>query len=662
MEFLILEFNPKSTMRITSIPVFILLIVLMSCSSNTEEENVPLDPPNIIWFMSEDNSQYLGVYGNRDVKTPTLDSMARESVMYRNAYSNAPVCSPSRSGIITGVYPVSMGTQEMRTNVAIPDEIRYYIDYLKEQDYYLTLRAKRDYNIAGRKGDSWGPLNSGEEDLTDAWDQDEMWDLPDALKNRREGQPYHMFYNTFQTHESRIHGPEVGKQNFLQTFKYLGEDVADSLWNTIEQVDPESITIPDYLPDLPEVRSDLALYYTLMSAMDLEFKMFLKYLRESGELENTIIIYSSDHGGVMARSKRFAMETGLKVPLFIWFPEKYQHLAPAKPGTTLDDMVSLMDVPPTMLDLAKAEIPAYMNGTSLLQRDTTENNLAFGFRGRMDETTDMVRTIRQDNYRYTQTFYPHRPDGQNIRYLWNASHLGAWQKLHEEGKTNDTTAMFFNTRAAEGLYDVENDPYQINNLAEDPQYAPIVAKMRDTQVAYLKEIGDLGFIPEGILFERYKEDSVLYARQYDKASLSSIIESAVNATLSPSPGMINRLVENPEPAYRFWGAMGALQMARQGEDASRQLVELATDENQDVRATAAEGLYYSGQKDEAQQLLFELLASDNPYVLIRVLGTIEYLKLDVSSVEPQLRSLQERKRTMYADDYVQWLAGKLLGE
>lgn len=647
-------------MRIFPIPVFIILIVVMSCSPNTEEENVPLDPPNIIWFMSEDNSQYLGIYGNRDVNTPTLDSMARESVMYRNAYSNAPVCSPSRSGIITGVYPVSMGTQEMRTNVAIPDEIRYYIDYLKAQDYYLTLRAKRDYNIAGRKGDSWGPLNSGEEDLTDAWDQDEMWDLPDALKNRREGQPYHMFYNTFQTHESRIHGPEVGKQNFLQTFKYLGEDVADSLWNTIEPVDPESITIPDYLPDLPEVRSDLALYYTLMAAMDLEFKMFLKYLRESGELENTIIIYSSDHGGVMARSKRFAMETGLKVPLFMWFPEKYQHLAPAKPGTILDDMVSLIDVPPTMLDLAQAEIPAYMNGSSLLQRDTSENNLVFGFRGRMDETTDMVRTIRQDNYRYAQTFYPHRPDGQNIRYLWNAPHLGAWQKLHDEGKTNDTTDMFFNTRAAEGLYDVENDPYQVNNLAEDPQYAPIVAKMRDTQVAYLKEIGDLGFIPEGILFERYKEDSVLYARQYDKASLSSIIESAVNATLSPSPGLINRLVENPEPAYRFWGAMGALQMAREGEDASSQLIELATDENQDVRATAAEGLYYAGQTEEAQQLLFELLASDNPYVLIRVLGSIEYLELDVSSVEAQLKSLQERERTMYADDYVQWLAGKLL--
>ncbi len=651
-------------MRILPFFAFVLILLIQSCSpdKDTESNILEEDPPNIIWFMSEDNSQYLGVYGNEEVKTPTLDSMARHSVIYRNAYSNAPVCSPSRSGIITGVYPVSMGTQEMRTNVAIPDEIRYYIDYLKEKGYYLTLRAKRDYNIAGRKGDSWGPLNSGEEELTDAWDQDEMWNLPDALKNRKEGQPFHMFYNTFQTHESRIHGPEVGKQNFLQTFKYLGEDVADSLWNTIEPVDPAAITVPDYLPDLPEVRSDLALYYTLMAALDLEFKMFLKYLRESGELENTIIIYSSDHGGVMARSKRFAMETGLKIPLFIWYPEKYRHLAPAEPGTMVDDLVSLMDVPPTMLELAQADIPDYMVGKSLLQRDTSADNLVFGFRGRMDETTDMVRTIRQGKYRYSQTFYPHRPDGQNVQYLWNASHLGAWQKYHEEGKTNDTTAMFFTTRAAEGLYDVENDPYQINNLAGDPQFAPIVATMRKTQVAFLKEIGDVGFVPEGILYERYRDDSVLYARQYDQESLSSIIESAVDATVAPSHELINSLVENPEPAHRFWGAMGALQMAREGKDVSKQLAELTTDENADVRATAAEGLYYAGQKDQARSLLFELLDSDNPYVLIRVLGTIEFLEINASPIQAKLKALQQRERSMYADDYVQWLAGKLIEE
>ncbi len=642
--------------------LFLFLVFSCTPSADPAETTFPADPPNIVWFISEDNSQYLGVYGNPDVRTPTLDSMARESVMYRNAYSNAPVCAPSRSGIITGVYPVTMGTQEMRTNVHIPDQIGYYIDLLKSKNYYLTLRAKRDYNIAGREGDRWGPVAADAPGLQDNWDQDEMWNLPDALKNRKEGQPYHMFYNTFQTHESRIHGPEVGKENFLQTFKYLGEDVADSLWQTIIPADPATIEVPDYLPDLPEVRNDLALYYTLMQAMDLEFKMFLKYMRESGQLENTIIIYSSDHGGVMARSKRFAMETGLKIPLFIWFPEKYRSMAPARPGTVVEEVVSLMDIPPTMLDMAGIEIPEYMSGRSLLRLDEYPRDFVFGFRGRMDETTDMVRTIRKGNFRYTQVFYPHRPDGQNIRYLWNASHLGAWQRLHEAGGTNDTTSLFFETRSAEGLYDVENDPYQITNLADDPEFEETVKEMRRQQVEYLKEIGDLGFIPEGILYEKYKNDSTLYMHQYDEESLSAIIEAGVNATLSPTQAQINSLLEKPDPAYRFWAAMGAIRLARQGEDVSASLTELAGDDNGDVRATAAEGLYYAGKTNEARDLLFDLLSSDNPYVLIRVMGTIEFLDVDVAPVRSRLETLQSRERKEFADDYVQWLAGKLLGE
>lgn len=639
--------------------------ILLSCTTTppAEEETIPAEPPNIAWFVSEDNSQYLGVYGNQYVKTPTLDSMARVSVMYRNAYSNAPVCAPSRSGIITGVYPVSMGTQEMRTNVAIPERIGYYIDYLKEQGYYLTLRAKRDYNIAGREGDSFGPINSGGGEVPeDNWDKDNMWNMPDALEGRSEGQPFHMFYNTFQTHESRIHGPDAGKNYFLQTFNYLGEDVADSLWNTIDPVDPDAIEVPDYLPDLPEVRSDLALYYTMMEAMDLEFKMFLKYMRENGLLENTIIIYTSDHGGVMARSKRFAMETGLKIPMFIWYPEKYRHLAPSEPGTVSDELVSLIDIAPTILDMAGTEIPDYMSGSSLLTPYTSEDDLVFGFRGRMDETTDMVRTIRQGNLRYSQVYYPHRPDGQNIRYLWNASHLGAWQEAWESGRTTDTTSAFFETRAAEGLYDVENDPYQLNNLAGEPAYEDQLEKMRNKQLDYLKEIGDLGFIPEGILFERYRDDSVLYMHQYDKESLDAIIESAVSMTLSPSPDKVNSLVEQPEPAYRFWAAMGALNLARKGTDMSAPLNELASDDNGDVRATAAEGLYYAGREDEARRILFDLLDSDNPYVLVRVMGTIDHLGLDVTEARDRLQSLKEWERQRYADDYVQWLAGKLLGE
>ncbi len=633
-------------MRFLLLLISLFLVTACTPDRDSADHEVTSDLPNIVWFVSEDNSQFLGAYGNEFVRTPTLDSLAAMGVLYRNAYSNAPVCAPSRSGIITGVYPVSMGTQEMRSYVAIPDEINYYIDYLKDRDYYLTLRRKRDYNISGREND--------------AWDQDDMWNFNEAFRERKEGQPFYMFYNTFQTHESRQHSPEAGREYFNSTFNYLGEEVTDSLWNTIIPTDPDIIDVPDYLPDLPEVRSDLANYYTMMQAMDLEFKMFLKELENSGELENTIIIYTSDHGGVMARSKRFAMETGLKIPLFIWFPEKYRHLSPAAPGSELNDLVSLIDIPPTILDMAGIVSPDYFDGSSLLERDTSDSDVVFGFRGRMDEKIDMVRTIRQGKYRYTQVFYPHRPDGQFIQYLWRAPHLAAWEKYHKEGNTNDTTARFFEMREAEGLYDVENDPWQLNNLAADPAFSGLLDSLREQQSDYLKEIGDLGFIPEGILFERFREDSTLYSRQYDEETLSDIIDNGIRATVSPDRNSLTALVERPDPAYRFWAAMGAINLVRDGQDVSGLLEELATDESGDVRATAAEGLYYAGRGEEARSLLFSLLENDNPYVLVRVLGTIDYLGLDTSSVKDQLESLKEPDWGMHVDGYIDWLVDTLI--
>lgn len=627
---------------------FMLLVLGMaSCGERTTSTEVSAaDKPNILWFISEDNSPYLGIYGNSFVHTPTLDSLAAVSVLYENAYSNAPVCAPSRSGIITGVLPVSIGTQHMRSSVEIPAQNKYYVDYLKEKGYYLSLRKKRDYNIAGRE--------------EDAWDEDDWWDFSESLNGRAPNQPFYMFYNTWQTHEGKLHGPEEGYNYFKSTFGSMGQKVVDSLWNTVRQIAPSEIEVPAYLPDIPEVRQDLAIYYSLMQAMDIEFNHMLNTLRKNGELENTIIIYSSDHGGVMARSKRFAMETGLKVPLYIWFPEKYKHLAPAAPGTSIKDLVTLIDVPPTILEMAGIATPEYYHGTSLLSSTDDADDFAFGFRGRMDEAYDMVRTIRQGDYRYTINFYPHRPDGQHVQYLWKAPHLAAWEAYHDEGKTNENTGLFWTSRSVEGLYNIVEDPYQVNNLAQDPSQTQRLESMRGTMTDYLLKIGDLGFIPEGVLYEKYRGDSTMYIDQYSKEKLDSIILNGIKGTLKPDRKTVASLIGYKEPAIRFWAAMAAVQLAISGsDDVTDLLSQLAEDEYGDVRAMAAEGLFHLGEKEKARDILVSLLDNDNQYVVIRALGIIDFLDIPVNGLEEKLVQLQE-KVVDPGHSYVDWLSQKLL--
>ncbi len=622
-----------------------LLFIFTSCEVIVADTGEELPPPNIVWFMSEDNSPFLGSYGNEFVHTPTLDSLAALGIRYENAYSNAPVCAPSRSGIITGMLPVSIGSQHMRSSVELPEEYRYYIDFLKDQGYYLSLRLKRDYNIARD---------------TDAWEEDDWWDFEEALANRGENQPFYMFYNTWQSHEGKIHGEQEGYEYFQATFESRGQSFIDSVWSSFRAPDPETIKLPDYLPDLPEVRNDLALYYTLMEALDFEFREFLKALEMSGELQNTIIIYSSDHGGVMARSKRFAMETGLHVPMFIWFPPKYEHLAPSRQGSSNDDIVTLLDIPPTILQLAGAATPDYFQGVSLLESGEGRHETAFGFRGRMDESYDMVRTLRRGDYRYSQVYYPFRPDGQHVAYLWRAPNVQAWDTHHREGMTDHVTRAFFEPRPAEGLYNVTEDPYQLRNLADSAGYDSLLLALREEQLSYLREVGDLGFIPEGILYEKYRLDSVPYMRQYDRETLGTIIEAGVQATLRPDNGLVEEYAESDLAPVRFWGAMAAVQLTRNKEGPSGILEKLAGDQAGDIRVVAAEGLFYDGQVERAIDVLKEvILQEENPYVVIRALNTWYYLQLPADTIEDRLRELKDAGFPI-GQSYVDRYAEKLL--
>jgi arylsulfatase A-like enzyme len=348
--------------------------------------------PNILWITSEDNGvSWISCYGGKNTKTPAIDQLAKEGFRYLYCFDNAAVCAPTRSCWITGMYGISNGTQPMRSRNEIPhDKIPYYPDLLKKAGYHTSNPGKTDYNIGGR-------------------DDYEAWDLgkkkgngnrsPYGWKARKEGQPFFCVYNTTTSHESKAHGAVNQVKN-----------------------DPAKMTLFSYHPDLPVIRKNYAKYADAVERMDGDVAKCIATLKKDGLYEDTIIIYNSDHGGVMARSKRFLYASGVHCPLIVRIPEKYKHLYPAdKPGSTVERLVSFVDMPKTWLSLAGAEIPDTFQGRVFLGKGAeAEPKHHLGFRERADERLDHVRLMRDKRFAYHKNYMLFAPAGQHLAYLWKA--------------------------------------------------------------------------------------------------------------------------------------------------------------------------------------------------------------------------------------------------
>ncbi|NQZ59734.1 MAG: sulfatase, partial [Lentisphaeraceae bacterium] len=378
--------------------VVLLLCLLLSLAAQ--------DRPNILWLTSEDNNiNWIGCYGNPHANTPNIDKLAQEGFQYMHCYANAPVCAPSRSTWITGINAISMGTHPMRSRYEIPHEkIKYYPDLLKAAGYYCSNAGKTDYNIGGRSD-------------RNCWDSSKVnWDV---LKQKK---PFFQVINTTSSHESKAFG---------------------SVENT--KHDPKNVRLAKYHPDIPLIRKNYAHYHDAVEKMDGDIGKALADLEKSGMAENTIVIYNSDHGGVLPRSKRFLLNSGTHCPLIIRIPEKYKHLWPAdKTGSKVDHLVSFVDMTKTWLKLAGAPTPAYLQGRTFLGPDKEkERSTHMSFRTRMDERCDNVRAIRNKQSLYVRNYMPYVPRGQKLNYLWRLAATKAWVKHHNEGKTDAVTARFF---------------------------------------------------------------------------------------------------------------------------------------------------------------------------------------------------------------------------
>ena len=420
----------------------LLLFFALFCFSALSVHAADKDRPNILWLTCEDNNvNWVGCYGNPHADTPNIDKLASEGFQYMHCYANAPVCAPSRCTWITGVHAISMGTHPMRSRYPIPhDQIKYYPDLLKKAGYYVGNAGKTDYNIGGR--DDKSPWDTGKKD----------W------KTLKEKQPFFMIINSTKSHESRAFG-DVNKSTH----------------------DPKNVRLAKYHPDIEPIRNNYAHYHDQVKKMDADIGQALKELEEAGLAENTIVIHNSDHGGVIARSKRFLFNSGTHCPLIVRIPEKFKHLRPGEPGTKINDVVSFIDMPKTWLSLCGAEVPDYMQGKIFLGPDAEQREFHVSWRGRMDERCDNVRAIRDKSGRflYIRNYMPYAPWGQHLNYLWNMTATNAWEAHHRAGKTDEITGRFFGTKPMEELYDTSVDPDNVNNLIDSPELASVVNDLSD---------------------------------------------------------------------------------------------------------------------------------------------------------------------------------------
>jgi arylsulfatase A-like enzyme len=545
----------------------------------------PSERPNILWLVSEDNNPLIGAYGDPLAHTPALDALAKQGILYRNVYTNAPVCAPTRFSIITGVHPESAGpAHNMRAIAKLPAMLRGLPQYLREIGYYCTNNAKTDYNSDLDPAAIWN-----ESSKTAHW------------RNRPRDAPFFAVFNHETTHESRLFKPLEGR------------------------VKPADIRVPAYLPDTAAIRQDFATYYNLMEKMDGEIAQKLADLDAAGLTDDTIVFYYSDNGGVLPRSKRYCYDEGHRCAMIVRVPERWRKLAPAAPGARIEAPVSYIDLAPTVLSIAGIKAPTHMQGAAFLGAHIkTPKRFAFGMRNRMDERYDMVRTVTDGRYRYIRNYSPHRPWGQHGAFQWLAKGYQDWEQAHLAGTLNTVQENFWGKKPFEQFFDLPADRDQVSDLIDAPEHAARIAEMRRALDAHMLSINDNGFIPEGSPIEGYDESrrrgSYPLRRAMGLAAIAARGDTANISYLTEQMGEANEVL-------RFWAAIGLLIL---GETARTSLALLQTTMREDtspqVRVVAAEAVANLTEGAQAVAVLAELLEHHpHPRVRLQALNALTFI-------------------------------------
>ena len=479
-------------------------MLLSGISLNAEEAKT--QRPNVLWVSCEDISPDLGCYGDSYAVTPNIDALAAQGVRYTNAYAHAGVCAPARSGIITGMYPTTIGTHHMRCKGVPPAQVKCFTEYLRAAGYYCTNNSKTDYQFDP-------PMT--------AWDESSRkahW------RNRPKGQPFFAVMNLTVSHESR-------------NWPKKGEKIVH---------DPAQAAVPPYYPDTPVVRQNLARYYDNVTKMDEQAGKILQQLEQDGLADNTIVWFWGDHGRGLPRGKRWIYDSGIHVPLVIRVPKRLRRPAmpkdsdAVKPGTANDELVAFIDFAPTMLSLAGVKIPAHIQGQAFLGGQKAKpRQYIFAARDRMDEAYDLIRAVRDKHFKYIRNYMPHLTRGQDIEYMNRMPAMQEMRRLNAEGKLKGPKKQYFEpTKPVEELYDTHTDPHEVNNLAGDPKYKDVLERMRKVHAGWVRETGDIGLIPEPE-FDEMKRPGGVWQKTNEPLLVAGPENANTKADIgiwSPTPG------------------------------------------------------------------------------------------------------------------------------
>jgi arylsulfatase A-like enzyme len=419
--------------------------------------------PNIVWIVAEDISPTLSCYGDKDSITPNIDRLASQGARFTRCFTHAPVCAPSRSGLVTGMYPTTIGSHHMRSTLKEPPPT--FMEELRKAGYFVAWPGKTDFNFAPPKA---------------AFDTTQNWMTKGELK-----EPFFAFINLGVSHEGQIRVPKTQYENNTARLK------------PEQRRDPAKVTLPPYYPDTPEVRRDVATYHENVTAMDYQVGDVLKWLDEKKLAENTVVFFFGDHGWGMSRGKRWLYDSGMRTPLVIRWP------GVIRPETVREDLVAFIDFAPTVLTIAGVKPPERMQGRTCLGDGVKERQYVFGARDRMDETFDRIRAVRDKEFKYIRNYYPQLPYAQQILYMDEMPTMQVWRKLASEDKLTGPQKLFFAaTKPKEELYDTDADPHEINNLANDPKYADKLKELRAALDKWVEDTKDLGAVPESELIKR----------------------------------------------------------------------------------------------------------------------------------------------------------------
>ena len=591
--------------HLTTLFLFVALLIAHSQVMRAVER------PNILWLTSEDHGPEMGCYGDSLARTPNIDALAAKGMSFKRAWSVAPVCAPARTAIISGMYPSSTGGIHMRSMVKMPKDTKMFPELLRESGYYCTNNSKTDYNL---------------KEPGKVWDQSSNkahW------KNREADKPFFAVFNSTKSHESQI-----------RTRPHTAI------------TDPAKVRVPAYHPDTPKVRQDWAQYYDKVSEADADAGRHLKELADAGLADDTIVFYYGDHGSGMPRSKRWPSNSGLHVPMVVYFPKKWEHLAPAeyKAGGQSDRMVSFVDLAPTVLSLAGIKPPVWLQGNAFAgPHQSQPQPFLYGERGRMDERMDLVRSVTDGRYVYLRNYMPHVSQAQRVAYQFETPTTQVWHNLFVAGKTNEAQSIFWKVpKASEELYDLNHDRDEVRNLATTPDHTVVLSKLRTALREHILNVNDVCFLPEREMHARAGNAAPFdMARDPSKYSLAKALDAAELSSQpnnSDAAALVANLA-NKDSAIRYWGAIGLLTRGEETVKSNQLALQSAlSDDSPDVRIIAAQAiaLHCEGEtRNIALQALAELISPKKNGVLtsMSALASVEALGERASSLHGQVASL-----------------------